>query len=331
MLKFVLNRLVGMVLVLLFLTATLFFLRQITPGDPAKQLLGANASVSALKEARHALYLDRPIYVQYTHFLAGVTHGDLGTSTRTQRTVLSDLARFLPPSIVLASLALLVAVLLALLMGNLFGLGIRGSSVTNNLLISLSSTPPFLLGLLAVIIFYAWLFWLPAGGQSSFFDAPSGPTNAVLIDSLIHRRTDIALDAVKHLILPVFVLAVGPAVAITRVFRSSLMSTMKTDYVRTARSKGMAESRIVRRHAIRNSSGPALSMTGLQVGGMFASLAVVEVIFAWPGVGSYVAQSIPSGDFPGVTGVALVVGVTYVITNAVVDVLQALVDPRIRL
>lgn len=330
MLRFALNRLAGLVLVLLFLTATLFVLRQATPGDPAKQILGANASATALAAERHKLYLDRPLYQQYVHFLVGLTHGDLGASTRTQRPVSADLARFLPPSIELAVLALLVAVLIGLLMGTLAGLGARGSSIANNALIGLASIPSFLLGLLAVIIFYAHLYWLPAGGQTSIFDAPTGPTHVVLLDALIAGRGDVAVDALQHLILPVLVLAIGPAVAIARVFRSSLGATMRAEYIRTARSKGMSESRIVRRHAIRNSAGPALSMTGLQVGGMFASLAVVEVIFAWPGVGSYVAQSIPSGDFPGVAGVTLVVGIAYVVTNAVVDLLQALADPRIR-
>jgi peptide/nickel transport system permease protein len=331
MLRFTLNRLAGLVLVLLFLTASLFLLHQASPGDPAKQVLGANASASALQAERHKLYLDRPIDEQYAHYIQQLVHGDLGISTRTQRPVASDLARFLPPSIELGVLAMLLAVVLGLLMGTLMGMGVRGSSVANSILVGLGSIPSFLLGLLLVIIFYGHLYWLPAGGQTGIFNAPTGPTHVTLLDGMIAGRWDVVTDSLTHLILPVVTLAVLPAVAIARVFRSSLSGTKDADYVRTARAKGLAESKIVRRHAIRNSSGPAMSMTGLQVGGLFASLAVVEVIFAWPGVGSYVAQSIPSGDFPGIAGVTLVVGIAYVITNAVVDILQVLADPRIRI
>lgn len=330
MMRFLFNRLVALLLVLVVLTATMFLLRQAAPGDPAKEMLGANASPAALAAKRHQLWLDRPLIVQYIHYVENAARGDLGISTRTQRSVRADLTQYLPPSIELAVLAMAVAVLLGLGLGVLGGLGVRGTPVLNNALIGLASIPSFLLGLVAVILFYAHLHWLPAGGQTSEFAAPTGPTNAVLVDALIHGDGHLAIDALEHLILPVFVLALGPAVAVARVFRSSLATTLGSDYIRTARSKGLSESRIIRRHAIRNSSGPALSMIGLQVGGMFASLAVVEVIFAWPGVGDYVAQSIPSGDFPGIAGVTLVVGAAYVITNAIVDLLQAAADPRIR-
>lgn len=330
MLRLILNRLGGLVLVLLFLSGVLFLLRQASPGDPAKQILGANASPSALQAERHKLWLDRPLVSQYVHYVDRVLHGDFGVSTRTQRSVSEDLTRYLPPSIELAALAMIVAVLLGLLLGTLSGIRARGTSIVDTILIGLASVPSFLLGLVAVIVFYANLYWLPAGGQTDIFDAPSGPTHIALLDALIHGRTDVVPDAIKHLVLPVLVLAVGPAVAIGRVFRSSLTSSMDSDYVRTARSKGLTESRIVRRHALRPSSGPALAMIGLQMGGMFASLAVVEVIFAWPGVGSYVAQSIPTGDFPGVAGVTLVAGAAYVVVNTVVDLVQALADPRVR-
>ncbi len=330
MLKMTLNRLGALVLVLLFLSAVLFLLRQASPGDPAKQILGANASPAALTAERHKLWLDRPLVAQYVHYVSGVLRGDLGISTRTQRSVSSDLARYLPPSIELAVLAIVVAVLLGLLLGTLSGIRARGAWIVDNTLIGFASVPSFLLGLLAIIVFYAHLYWLPAGGQTDIFDAPTGPTHVALLDAIVHGRFDVIPDALKHLVLPVLVLAIGPAVAIGRVFRSSLTSSMSSDYVRTARSKGLSESRIVRRHAVRPSSGPALAMVGLQMGGMFASLAVVEVIFAWPGVGSYVAQSIPTGDFPGVAGVTLIAGAAYVVVNTIVDLLQALADPRVR-
>jgi peptide/nickel transport system permease protein len=331
MARFLVSRLIALVLVLLFLTATMFVLREAAPGDPAKQILGANATEQALEEKRRELWLDRPLPVQYVKYVADAARGDLGISTRTQRPVREDLVRYLPPSILLGVLAISLAVVLGLGLGALTGVGARGASIGNNLLIALASIPSFLLGVVAVIVFYATLRWLPSGGQTGVFGVADGPTNATFVDAVLRGNVSLAVDAAKHLILPVTVLAVGPAVAIARVFRSSVSSTMRADHIRTARSKGLTEGRIVRRHAMRNSSGPALAMVGLQFGGMFASLAVVEVIFAWPGIGSYVAQSIPAGDFPGIAGVTLVAGVAYVVTNAVIDVLQVVADPRLRL
>lgn len=331
MIRFVVSRTAGLLLVLLSLTLALFVLRQATGGDPAKQVLGANASPEALAEVRKNLWLDRPLPAQFVHYLGRLIHGDLGISLRTQRPVTSDLAQYLPPSVALAVLAMIVATIGGVLLGMLSASAARGSRALSTTLIGLASVPSFLLGLLAIILFYATLQWLPASGQGDIFDAPTGPTHVVLVDGIFAGRADVVWDAVLHLILPVLVLAVGPAIAIARVFRSSLTSTLSADYIRTARSKGLPERTIVRRHALRNSSGPAMAMAGLQVGGLFAALAVVEVIFAWPGIGGYVAQSIPAGDFPGVAGVTLVVGVAYVLTNSLVDFLQAVADPRIRL
>jgi peptide/nickel transport system permease protein len=181
------------------------------------------------------------------------------------------------------------------------------------------------------LLFYRKLGWLPATGRTSFRNAPTGPTNFLLIDSLVALRFDVFLDALKHLILPSLCIAIGPAVAIGRVFRGSIVDTMGTDHVRTARSLGLSERRVMRKHAIRNSIGPALSMTGLQVGLMFAGVVVVEQIVAWPGIGLYTVQSIPRLDFPAIAGVTLVLGALFVIVNTIVDIAQTVADPRVRL
>jgi peptide/nickel transport system permease protein len=197
-------------------------------------------------------------------------------------------------------------------------------------MVSLSSAPVFLLALLSILFLYGKLGWFPATGQTGYIDAPTGPTGFLLVDSLVAGRFNVFGDALWHLVLPAFCVAIGPAVAIGRVLRSSMMANMESDHVRTARAKGMSESRILVHHAVRNSVGAALSMTGLQAGLMFAGVVVVEVVFAWPGIGSYAAQSIAVGDFPAVAGVTLVIGVAYVLINTVVDILQAWADPRIR-
>jgi peptide/nickel transport system permease protein len=326
----VLRRLGAMVMVLLVLTAAMFVLRQVTPNDPVKELLGPHASASARATLTHKLWLDRPLALQYVHYVDGLLHGNFQESIHTRRPVGSDIASDLPPTLEIAIVALVVAILLGALLA-LASVGRwRGAGVLRIVMVGGSSAPVFLLGLLAVLLLYGKLGWFPATGQTRFDDAPTGPTRFLLIDSLVAGRIDVFGDALWHLTLPVLSVAIGPAVAIGRVLRSSLLANMGSDYVRTARAKGLSETTVLFRHALRNSIGAALAMTGLQAGLMFAGVVVVEVVFAWPGLGSYAAQSISVGDFPSVAGVTLVIGAAYVVINTLVDIFQALADPRIR-
>ena len=194
----------------------------------------------------------------------------------------------------------------------------------------LSSAPGFLLALLGILVFYRRLGMLPASGRTSFIDAPTGPTGFLTFDSLIAGRFDVFADALNHLILPATAAAIVPAAAIARVLRSSLLTTMGTDQIRTARAEGLSEGQVTRRHALRNSAGPALSLTGLLVASLFAGTLIVEQIVAWPGLGAYLLRSIDSKDFPAIAGVTLVVGAIYVTLNAVVEIIQSALDPRVR-
>ena len=196
-------------------------------------------------------------------------------------------------------------------------------------MISGASVPVFLACLLAMLIFYRWLGILPATGQTSAYDAPSGPTHFLLIDSLLAGRPALFVDALMHLILPALCIAITPAVAVGRVLRSSLEGTMKADYTRTARAKGLGEKRILIQHALRNSVGPVFAMLGLQLAAMIGNSIVVEMIFARPGIGLFISQAISKGDFNTIAGVTLVIGALYVLANIVVDVLQAAADPRV--
>jgi peptide/nickel transport system permease protein len=194
-----------------------------------------------------------------------------------------------------------------------------------------ASAPSFLLALLGILLFYRKLGWLPATGRSSISDAPDGPTGLLTVDGVIRGRLDVTWDAMQHLVLPALCIAILPAVSIGRVLRSSLVTTMRTDYVRTAHAKGLHPRTVLGKHAVRNSLGPALAMSGLQVGLMFAGVVVIEQIFAWPGIGLYTVQSIPRSDFPAIAGVTLFLGAAYVVINAIVDILQAVADPRLSL
>jgi peptide/nickel transport system permease protein len=327
--NFLLTRLGAMVLILIALTAVMFVLQHISPLDPVKAQLGANASAGAVAARRHALGLDQPMINQFWHYLTAAVRGDLGTSYRTRHAVSSDLGDFFPATLELAMYGLGLALILAGLLA--FGTTLKwpGSSVVRVVLYTGAAAPMFLLGILGLIVFYQKLGWVPANGRIGVPNPPRGPTGMLTVDGLLAGRLDVVADALHHLILPAVVIALGPAVAIGRVLRSSLLTDADSDYARTARAKGLSEGRIMVGHVLRNSVGGALSMTGLQVGLMFAGVLVIEQVFGWPGIGQYVAQSIPVADFPAIAGVTLMLGVVYVAINTAVDLMQAAADPRI--
>ena len=331
MARLILKRVAAMVGVLLFLAGVLFTLQQLTPADPVHAMLGANASKAAVAAERHKLGFDKPLLTQYAHYVGGLFHGNLQMSLRTRRPVATDLGHYLPATLELALFSLVLAVVLGAVLGIVTAARFKGAGVFRLVTLAGASRPPFLLALFGILLLYRGVHWLPATGRTGFQDAPSGPTRLLLVDSLLHGRPALFRDAVGHLVLPGLCVAILPAVSIGRVLRSSLVSTLRTDYVRTARAKGLREITILWRHALRNSVGPALSMGGLQVGLMFAGVVVIEQIFAWPGIGLYTVQSIPRTDFPAIAGVTMVLGGEYVIVNTIVDVLQAVADPRIAL
>ena len=330
MMRLVAKRLAAGVGVLMVLTAVVFLLRQLSPVDPARALVGAKASAPVVAAERHKLGLDDPIVIQYFRYLGNVVRGNFGESAVTHNGIGSDLGHFLTAT----SELLITAFILAAVLGLAFAVatvgGWRGSGSLRLLMVVMSALPVFLTALLGIILFYETLHWLPATGQSSYQDAPSGPTGFLLIDSLLAGRLNVLWDAIVHLILPAGCLAIAPAVAIGRVLRSSLQHAMRSDYVRTARAKGQGELRVMLAHGLRNSLGPALAMAGVQVAAMFAATLVVEEVFAWPGLGQYAVEAINIGDYSTIAAVTLCLGGLYVLANLVVDILQAAADPRIR-
>ncbi len=329
MISFISRRIAGAGAVCLGLTVVLFILQHMSAVDPVRILVGPSAPQSVVEEARHRLGYDQPLVVQWFHYLQGLVTGNLQTSLRTQRPVTTDLGQYLPASIELALFAIVIATVLALTLGLLTAARKKGSGLFSGGLLALSSAPTFLLALLAVLLFYSTLHWLPATGRISVDNPPTGPTGLLTVDGLLHGRLDATVDAVRHLILPATCLAMLPAVAVGRVLRSSLTTAMGSEYVRTARAKGMSNSRILFRHGLRNSAVTPLSMAGLQLGTLFAGLVIVETVFAWPGIGLYLDQSIPTADFPAIAGTTLLLGVGYVLANTAVDIIQTVLDPRI--
>ncbi len=333
-LKFIARRLVYLAL-MLFGVATIVFLLSRLAGDPVTANLSQRAlSDLAVVEAYRARYgLDKPMLTQYLYYIRNLLQLDLGTSIRTNNPVLQELGRCYPATIELA----LFSILIASVFGILFGIvsAVRRNSALDQTVRAISVTgvsiPSFWFALLMLFVFYYKLRLLPGPGRlSNAFSAPAHVTGLYVLDSLLEGDGAKAADALRHLILPSFVLAAFTMGLITRTTRSNLLDVMSTDYIRTARSKGLTGHALVIRHALGNALIPVLTVIGLGLGNLLGGMVLVETIFNWPGVGQFAYQSVMSVDFPSVIGVSLLIALNYMVINTVVDILYGAIDPRVR-
>jgi peptide/nickel transport system permease protein len=325
------RRLVALVGVLVGLAVIVFLLQAVIPADPARAMVGASAPASVVAAKRHQLGYDKPLPQRFLDYADRLLHGDLQESLRTRNPVTTDLASFAPATLELALMASAIAAALGIGLGLMLVAGGRIARLLRIVLIGGASVPTFLTALLAILLFYSTLHLLPASGRvSDTLVVPGGPTKLLLVDSLLHGEPNLFWSALTHILMPAFTLALLPALAIARTLATSCEQVMREDYVRTARSKGLSERAVLLRHGLRNASGPPLTMSGLQFGLLLGGVVVVEQIFAWPGLGLYLDQSIRYADFPAITGTTLLLGTAYVLVNFFVDVAQAWADPRIR-
>lgn len=334
-LKFIGKRLVYLVVMLFGVATLVFILTKLVPGNPVTANLSQRAlsdpEIVAAYEAKYGL--DQPIIVQYFLYIKNLLHLDLGTSIRTNNPVLSELARCYPATIELA----LFAIIIAAIFGILFGIisAIKRNSIADQAVRAISvtgvSVPSFWFALLVLYLFYYKLGILPGPGRlSSGFAAPETVTGLYVIDSLIEGDLAKAGDALSHLILPGVVLAAFTMGLITRTTRSNLLDVMSTDYIRTARAKGLSQKGLIFRHALGNAIIPVLTVIGLGFGNLLGGMVLVETIFNWPGVGQFAYQSVMSTDYPSIIGVALLIALNYMVINTVVDILYGIIDPRVR-
>jgi peptide/nickel transport system permease protein len=325
------RRLVALVAVLFGLAVIVFLLQAVVPADPVRAMVGASAPPEIVAAKRHQLGYDQPLPVRFLDYMGRLASGDLQTSLRTRDPVLTDLGTFAPASLELALAAAAMAAMLGVGLGLALAAGGRIARAIRLALIGGASVPTFLTALLLIVVFYSNLHLLPSSGRvDDTLVLPGGPTKLLLIDSILHGEPNLFWSALKHVLMPAFTLALLPALAIARTLATSCERVLREDYVRTARAKGLRERTVLLRHALRNASGPALTMSGLQFGLLLGGIVVVEQIFAWPGLGRYIDQSIAYSDFPAITGTTLLLGAAYVIVNFLVDLAQAWADPRIR-
>lgn len=336
-LTFLVRRL-GLSLLVLFGVATIvFLLTRIIPSDPASLYLGPRARPAEIAEVNARFGFDRPVLEQYLLYVRGLLRGDLGASLATKRPVVQELGSRMAATLELLAAAMTLAVAIGVPLG-IAATRVRGrasEAAVRIFSVVGVSMPAFWLGLLLQLAFVHGLGWFPVAGRIDSglrFIAPIEPvTGFHLIDTLITGNLVAFRNAASHLVLPAIALAAYPVGLITRMTRAAMLEVLSQDYIRTARAYGLSEARIHGRLALRNAIGPVLTVIGLTLAFLLTGAFYVEVIFAWPGLGSFTVRSFLNVDYPAILGMTLLGAAGYVLVNLVVDVAQALVDPRVRI
>jgi peptide/nickel transport system permease protein len=318
--------------VLLGVSIVVFFMVRAIPGDPAQIMLGQQATQEQVQQIRENMGLDKPIFVQYGLFLKDALRGDLGDSIVTGRPVTTELLTRLPATLELTTFAMLIAILVGIPVGVISA--VRQYSLldksTSVLALTGISMPIFWLAMILVVIFGVNLELLPFPGRLDPTTGITAITGLVLVDSLLTLNFAGFWDGLLHLIMPAIALATIPMAVIMRMTRSSMLEVMNEDYVRTARAKGVVPWRVVFKHALRNAMLPTITVIGLQTGLLMGGAIITETIFSWPGIGLYTYNSISSRDYASIQGVVLYAALLFVLVNLLVDILYAILDPRVR-
>ncbi|MCR8725411.1 ABC transporter permease [Frigidibacter sp. ROC022] len=327
------RRLLLLILVVFGVTLVTFAISHMIPGDPARMMAGERASDEIVEKMRENLGLNKPVAVQYAIYVGQIARGDFGTSIRTQRPVISDIKKFFPATIELALAAMLFAIIVGVPLGVISA--VSKDRLIDHLSRSISvvgiSTPAFWLGLLMILVFYGQLGILPGSGRiDGVIGPPTTITGFYTIDAALTGNWPAFKSAVQHLILPGLTLGFLHLGVVTRQIRSAMLEVMSEDYVRTARASGLSRRQIIYGHALRNALIPSITMIGLAFGDLLYGAVLTETVFAWPGMGAYVVQSISSLDFPAIMAFTVVASTAYVLINLFVDLIYMVLDPQIR-
>jgi dipeptide transport system permease protein len=333
MLRFLASRLAVLIPTFLGVTFVAFILIRLVPGDPILMMVGERGMTPERHAEMMAQYgFDRPLPVQYALFLGNLIQGDLGNSIVTRKPVLGEFFALFPATVELSLAGMLVALLIGIPAGILAAVK-RGSVLDHTVMgISLTgfSMPIFWWGLLLIILFSGILQWTPVSGRISLTYFVEAKTGFMLIDSLLSDEKGAFRSALSHLILPAIVLGTVPLAVIARQTRSAMLEVLGEDYVRTARAKGLPPSRVIGLHALRNALIPVVTVIGLLVGTLFGGAILTETIFAWPGVGKWLVDSISRRDYPSVQGGIVLIASIVMLVNLGVDLLYGVINPRIR-
>jgi len=333
MMAFLLRRLGLLIPTFLGVTLIAFALIHLIPGDPI-MLMAGERGISAERHAQllAAYGFDQPLWQQYLVYIGQVLRGNLGTSIISRQPVLHEFLTLFPATIELSLCAMLFAVVIGIPAGILAA--VRRSTFFDHAVMGVSLTgysmPIFWWALLLILLFSVNLGWTPVSGRISVMLWVEPVTGFMLLDTLLAGDSEAFVSALRHLILPAVVLGTIPLAVIARMTRSAMLEVIREDYIRVARAKGLSPLRVIYVHALRNALMPVVTVIGLQVGTLLAGAILTETIFAWPGVGKWLIDSIQRRDYPAVQGGILLVASIVMLVNLIVDVLYGLINPRIR-
>lgn len=311
MLGHIVRKLLAVIPVLILVSMILFTIISLLPGDAAMGVIGESVNQEDLSRIRTELGLDKPIYERYADWLGKVLHGDLGRAIKSQQPVTEIVALRLPVTIELTFLAMFISTVIAVPAG-IFAALRRNSTwdVANGILSMIGiAMPPFWMGILLILCFSVWLDWLPSSGYESFFNDP--------------------VRNLQHMAMPAFTIGFAFAATLMRQTRSSMLEVLGEEYVVTARAKGLSETIVIWKHCLRNALIPVITVLSMQVGRMIGGAVVTEIVFALPGIGREMVDSIIARDYPVVMALILITALCVVITNTLVDILYVVIDPRI--
>lgn len=303
--KYVIKRLVMLIPVIIGVSFLVFFIMSLAPGDTARTILGENATIEAVEALNEELGLNDPVLVRYANYMLGLLHGDLGTSYKSGRPVFSEIVSRFPATLVLSFWGMVFAICISIPVG-IISATKQYSALDNISMVTAllgTATPNFWLGLMMIIAFSLHLRWFPSGGNQ---------------------------DGWRSLVLPVITLGTGCMANITRTTRSSMLEVIRQDYIRTAKAKGVPQKTVITKHALKNALIPVVTVIGLQFGSLLGGAVLTESVFSWPGLGTYLVNSIKAKDTNAVLGCVIVFSICFSIVNLVVDLLYAFIDPRIK-
>jgi len=332
--RFLLRRIAYSIFVLLGLSIVIFIIARIMPGDPARMAVGARAPQWVVDRIRASMHLDQPLPVQYYYWLGGALQGDFGLSLVTQRPVTSDIKEFLPASLELVFLAAVISSITGI------GLGIlsaryKDTWIDNAVRVFSYTgivTPSFVFAILFVLLFGFTLNWFPIIGRlSENITAPPVRTGLVTIDALLAWQPQVFVNAIWHMVLPAVSLAMGSIAQAARITRSSMADNLSKDYIAAARALGIPERIVSGRLLLKPSLIPTISILGLDIAATISIAFLVELIFNWPGLGRYGMTAMLHKDLNAISAVILIFGAIFILTNIIVDLVVAYLDPRIRL
>lgn len=333
---YIARRLLLLIPVLLGVSILVFTLTRVT-GNPAAAYITEKTPPEAVEAIKEKLHLNDPIYVQYFFWLGSMLQGDWGISkVNANKPVTESIAEFFPATFELTMVSIIIAIIVGIALGTVSAVR-RDKPIdhaTRLMALSGVSLPVFVLALILQFIFYFHLGWFPYGGRISdqfIIQDWTQYTNFYLIDSLLNGKVDLFVDVAWHLVLPAVTLAFGTIAIITRMMRSSMLEVLGQDYIKTARSKGLPEKTVIRKHARRNALIPTTTIIGLAFGGLLAGAVLTETIFVWPGLGTWSVSALLQNDWASILGFTILIAIVFVLANLIVDVLYAYLDPRVRL